>query len=435
MLSSTFSFLIGFGCGLTVIKYHHIAKPKSWYDCLNDTFIMKTIILIFFIIFLGHSSFGQTESVYYKAPFDTSLSSKYLNKNCKITVILPKGYSKLNSTKMPLIIVFDRQNKMIFRQIYESINYLVSFSQIPESIIIGVSIDDNERNNETSLSISRRNGKGELTNDFVFNELIPYAEKELNVSNCRALIGHSRFGYLTSYMLIKNLNNLSAVISCSPLFTDTNVNLIDSLKDKMKSNTLNHKLYFRFITGDSIVDTKDYSLMKDFLSKTKAVKNFDWKGFEFYDAKHNTTPGLGVMPSLFEIFSYYSNEANRLLTQDKLEFNRNDYDAFLNKMKNHYGAGISLGLSVLNGIGFKYYNNKKYREARAVWDILIQEYPLFSDTYSNIAKSYSKEGNKAYAIKFYELAKQKVMDNPFYSVDERLEDLKDIERKLLELSN
>jgi hypothetical protein len=24
-----FSFLIGFGCGLTVIKYHHIAKPQT----------------------------------------------------------------------------------------------------------------------------------------------------------------------------------------------------------------------------------------------------------------------------------------------------------------------------------------------------------------------------------------------------------------------
>jgi len=24
-----FSFLTGFGCGLTVIKYHRIAKPKS----------------------------------------------------------------------------------------------------------------------------------------------------------------------------------------------------------------------------------------------------------------------------------------------------------------------------------------------------------------------------------------------------------------------
>lgn len=396
---------------------------------------MKIITLVFFTFFFGHFTFGQTESAYYKTPFDTTLSSEYLGEDCKISVILPKGFSKLNSTKFPLIIVFDRQNKMIFRQIFESINYLVSFGEMPESVIIGVSTDDNKRNNETSLSVSRKYGKGELTNDFVFKELIPYAEKEFNVSNCRTLIGHSRFGFLTSYMLSKNFNNLTAVISCSPLFTDINVNLIDSLQGKMNSINLTHKLYFRFITGDSIIDTKDYSLMKAFLSKTKTINNFDWKGLEFYDAKHMTTPGLGIMPSLLEIFNYYSGEVNLVLKEDKTLFTRKEYDVFLNKIKNHYGAEISLGLPVLNGIGFKYYNNKKYVEARAAWSILIQEYPLFSDAYSNIAKSFSKEGNKADAIKFYELAKQKLKDNPFYSGEEKTEELKDIERKILELSN
>ena len=395
---------------------------------------MKKIILVIVAFWGGCNAFAQTETVYYKPPFDTTLASKYLKGNCKITVILPKGFSKINPIKLPLIIVFDRQNKMIFRQIFESINYLVSFDEIPESVIIGVSTDDNERNNETSLSVSRLNGKGELTNDFVFNELIPFAEKELNISNCRTLIGHSRFGFLTSYMLTKNFNSLTAVISCSPLFKDTKVNLIDSLQYKMKSVNLSHKLYYRFITGDSIVDTRDYSLMKSFLSKTKNKNNFDWKGFEFYNAKHMVTPGLGVMPSLLEIFDYYSDEVNKVLKEDEIVFNRNEYDIFLKKMKNHYGGEISLGLSVLNGIGFKYYNGKKYSEARVTWNILLEEYPMFSDTYSNIAKSFSKEGNKIEAIKFYELSKQKLINNPFYSIEQKQEELKDIEGEIFKLA-
>jgi tetratricopeptide (TPR) repeat protein len=74
--------------------------------------------------------------------------------------------------------------------------------------------------------------------------------------------------------------------------------------------------------------------------------------------------------------------------------------------------------NVLNGTGLKYYNNKKYGKAIAAWNMLIKEYTLFSDAYFNIAKSFSKEGNNADAIKFYELAKQKLKDNPFYSVEE-----------------
>ena len=393
---------------------------------------MKKLISVLIAFFLVHNTYAQTESVYYKAPFDTTLASEYLKENCTITVILPKGFSKTCATKFPLIIVFDRQNKMIFRQIFESINYLVSFGEMPESVIIGVTSDDNRRNTATTLAASKRNGKGELTNAFVFDELIPYAEKELNVSNCRTLIGHSRFGFLTSYMLSKNFNELTAVISCSPLFTDTNVQLIDSLQNKMNTINLNHKLYFRFITGDSITDTKDYSLMKSFLTK-KPVNNFDWKGFEFYDASHMATPGLGVMPSLLQIFDYYTDEVNKVLKENTLPFDRNEYNVFLNKMKAHYGAAIGLGLPVLNGIGFKYYNNKQYQAARTAWTILLADYPMFSDAYSNIAKSYLKEDNKVEAKHYYELAKQKAVDNSFYNAEERKELIKDIDDVLLKL--
>jgi tetratricopeptide (TPR) repeat protein len=389
---------------------------------------MKKIILGLFTLLSGQFIFGQSESEYYKSSFDTTINSKYLTEKRGISLILPKNFSKTKSTKYPLIIVFDRQNKRIFRQIFESINYLVSFDEMPESIIIGISTEDNyKRFLETSFLASKENARGENLINFLYKELIPWAETELNCGKNKIFIGHSRFAYFTSYLLTDKINDLTAVISCSPFFKQENLNVVDSLKTKLSTQKLGHTVYYRFVTGDSLIDTKDYSLMKTFLSKSKNVKNFNWKGLEFYDAKHMAVPGLGIMPSLLEIFDYWSDEMSKVLTEGKTQFNKSEYEKFLQKMKIQYGDKIGLGLSVLNGIGFKYYNDKKYNEARQTWNIVIDEYPMFTNAFINIGNSYLKEDNKNSALEFYEKAKHNLTDNTFFSNTERLELLKEIE--------
>ncbi len=388
---------------------------------------MNKILIFFLLQLFNHFAFGQTASDYYQSPSDTFIQSKYLQLKKDITVILPRSFSKSKASKFPLIIVFDRQNKRIFRQIFESVNYMVSFDEMPESVIIGVSSNNNERTKETSFSISRENGMGELTDSFIFDELIPFAEKEYNINQCNILIGHSRYGFFTSYLLSKHLSNLTAVISCSPLFIDTKINLVDSLKISLLRNKPDHAVYYRFITGDSVIDTKDYSLMKSYLTKAKIPTYFKWKGLEFYDATHMVVPGLGVMPSLLEIFAYWKSEMTKVLKENKKVFSREEYKSFLQKTKKHYGDNIGLGLAILNGIGFKYYGQKKYLAARQTWEIMLEEYPMYADAYINIANSYAKDGNKALAMQYYEIAKINFAQNNFYSQSEKQEALKDID--------
>ena len=216
---------------------------------------MKKIIFGLLALCIGHVTFGQTESEYYKAPGDTTFTSKYLNEKRGITVILPKNFSNTKTSKYPLIIVFDRQNKRIFRQLFESINYLVSFDEMPEAIIIGITTENNyNRVLETSFLASMENAKGENLINFLYKELIPWAETELNCSTNRIFIGHSRFGYFTSYLLSNKLNDLTAVISCSPFFKEKNINVVDLLKSKLASQKLEHTVYYIFITGDSLTD-------------------------------------------------------------------------------------------------------------------------------------------------------------------------------------
>ena len=396
---------------------------------------MKKTIFVLLALASVCFSFGQTASDYYHAPTDTSIKSQHLREKRDITVILPKSFSKAKATKFPLIVVFDRQNKRIFRQTFEAINYLVSFDEMPEAIIIGISTENNQKRLwETSLKSSMDKAYGENFIRFLYEELIPWAEVELNCGSNRIFIGHSRFGYFSSYLLTNKLSDLTGVISLSPFFKEPNVNVVDSLKRRLSTTRLNHTVYYRFITGDSITDTKDYSLMQSFLSKAKPVKNFNWKGTAFYNAKHMAVPGLGVMPSLVEIFDYWSNEMAKV-HQSEQPFTPEVYKSFARKMKSHYGDGIGLGLAVLNGIGYKFYNTQQYEYARTAWQVLLQEYPMFTHAYISIAKSYAKEGNRKLATEYFEKAKGELSGNTFYNGEQKQELITEIEAVLKVLRN
>lgn len=395
---------------------------------------MKKTIFAFLSIGSFFFSFGQTASDYYQAAIDTSISSQFLGEKRNISVILPRSFSKSKATKFPLIVVFDRQNKRIFRQTFEAINYLVSFDEMPEAVIIGISTEDRKRFFETSLTSSTEKATGEEFIKFLYKELIPWAETELNCGANRIFIGHSRFGYFSSYLLANKFTELTGVISCSPFFLQPNVNVIDTLNHVLKTAPLKHTVYYRFITGDTATDTKDYALMKSILSKTKKDKQFNWKGTAFYNARHFAVPGLGVMPSLLEIFDFWSDEMNKVL-QNKKPFDKEVYNLFKLKMKQHYGDNIGLGLAVLNGIGYKFYNTQKYNDARNAWLLLLEEYPMFTAAYVSIANSYVKEGNRQNAISYYGKAKKELATNTFYPKEQIGEMMADIEAAVKELGN
>jgi len=389
---------------------------------------MKRAISYFLLfIFYPLSLLAQTKSDYYNAPIDTILASKSLNKKEEITIILPRAYRKDKSTKYPVIIVFDRQNRKEFREIYESINYLVSFDGMPESIIIAIKSDN--RLLETSFLPSKENAQGEQMIGFLYDELIPWAEANFNTGKSRIFIGHSRFGYFSSYLLQNKLTELTGVISCSPWFSELNINIVDSLKEKLQKKHLTHEVYYRFVPDYSVSGNKDYLLMKSSLSN-ESVKNFNWKGIEYEYANHLLTPGLSVMPSLLDIFGYWNTEQMNIFINDTVSFTANDYEVFVDKMRDHYGDKLGLGINQLNGIGFTFYNNKKYEAAIETWKILLNEFPMFAQGYVNIANAYKKEGKNAEVIKNCKEAMSQLKTNTFYSSEEKeelVQEIKDLQ--------
>ena len=62
-----------------------------------------------------------------------------------------------------------------------------------------------KRTKETLHRKTNPSGMAEENELFIFNELIPFIEKNYKASKFRVLIGHSRYGYLTTYLFEKRL--------------------------------------------------------------------------------------------------------------------------------------------------------------------------------------------------------------------------------------
>ncbi|WP_322548944.1 alpha/beta hydrolase-fold protein [Flavobacterium psychraquaticum] len=389
---------------------------------------MKKYVLHLLFVLLTTTLFGQAESEYYFQGKDTIIYSNALKENRKITISLPVTFTKEKATKFPVIIVFDSQNKRIYRQTYETINYLVSFDELPESIIIGINSETNyNRYLDTSFLSTNENAKGEKLESFLFDELLPILEKEYNASKIRTFIGHSRFGYYSSYLLTNKINELTSVISMSPFYLQENVNLVDSLQLNLSKIKLKNHVYYRFITGDPYTDTKDYDIMKSFLEQNKIDEKLDWKGLEFYKVQHMAVPAVALPNSLIDVFNYWSEEVTKI-QRSELALTKQEYSSFKSKMKKHYGYEMGINLAILNGIAYGYNNDEKYKKAIEVWEILLEEYPMFTYANISISNSFFKLNNKNRAYFYLEKAKLELINNTFYSNEEKLNIQSEIEK-------
>lgn len=114
----------------------------------------------------------------YKSSFDTILVSTKLGYQKKLNVTLPTEYQTNSENKSyPLIIIFDSQNSRSYTYILNTIDYLTSNEQMPSPVVIGVESYVQNRYGETQLEISDSNAFGSKNEQFVLEELIPFAKQ------------------------------------------------------------------------------------------------------------------------------------------------------------------------------------------------------------------------------------------------------------------
>lgn len=382
--------------------------------------IRQLITLIIFLGLLSTNLPGQNYESYKKLK-DTRITSHYLGFDKNITITVPFEWQKNIDRTFPLIIIFDRQNNRSHNYIINTIDYLTSNEQMPSSIIVSIESTQEHRYLETLHKATSEKGLALQNEKFLFEELIPLVEKEYKASSYRLFIGHSRYGYFTSSLLATRLNELNGVISVSPFFSQTNVNIIDSIGSLKKENFDSMK-YYRFGIGGDF--PTDFHQM-DSLCRELQIPLFNAKGYLFPQAGHNVTPGLTVGISLYEIFEDWSGFQNIYFNNDVKDLTI--IDSLKNEIAIIYGNRLEFSLGVLNGKGWYFYNEGQYQNAIEAWELLMKSYPNYSEGYLFIlaAQIQLKEDYS----KTVEKLKVSLMSSEIYSEEEKneiMEELKEM---------
>ena len=375
---------------------------------------MKNFLVISFFLLSYVSAYNQELNRYKELP-DTLLSSKFLPFKKKLKVFLPREFRNNASDPFPLIIVFDSQNQRNFRYILSTIDYLTAGAQIPPSVVLGIESEDSHRLSETTLPATNKDRLGGQNEHFIMKELIAFAQKNYHVSGFNILIGHSAYGYFTTYLLSQYPKELYAVISASPNLITSKVNLVDSIQ-RLQKRSLPHKIYYRYSTGHEKGMSAGRKVMDSCLSLHQN-NLLDHKSFSFPDADHNITPGLTILPSLYEIFARWVD-----IQEDFLKDNTDTKYALSKarqKISGHYGITLPLSLNYLNGRAWQLYNEKKYIEAISNWKEILKLYPQFSEAYLGIISSEKGLGKSLKETSL--LFSKGLLESAFYTEAQKIE--------------
>lgn len=314
----------------------------------------------------------------YKKLLDTTLVSSNLSYSKNVTITVPLEWQKDLNREFPLIVIFDGQNQRTHNYILNTIDYLTGIGQIPSSVIISIESESELRTYETLHPISSEKGLALKNEKFIFEELITLAEKKYKASSFRLLIGHSRYAYFTTSLLFSRIDELNGIISLSPFYRQSNVNLLDSII-QIGDQSFTSKKYYRFGMGN---DFPSYYFKMD--STLKHLNNplFDAKGIIFKEADHLVTPGLIIGGALYEIFEYWAERQSRYLSDKQSSLSM--YNSLEENILTNYGSQLTFSLRVLNEKGQSFYDEKEYIKAIEAWEILMRYYPNFSEGYLSI---------------------------------------------------
>lgn len=381
---------------------------------------MKSISAAILLTLIINLTVQAQQHERYRHLSDTTLVSKHLGFPKNITVTVPIEWQPDIDKTYPLIIIFDRQNRRSHDYIIRTIDYLTSNEQMPSSVIMSVESTPENRIRETLHLASDARGMAVETERFVFEELIPLAERKFQASKFRLLIGHSRYGYFTTSLLSSKTDDINAIISLSPFFGQKNVNLVDSLKTLM-AQSLEHSIFYRYGIGNEFPD--DFEKM-DAALKSNTNPRFDAKGTHFREADHNVTPGLIVGGALYDIFEKWSEIQAKYISNDDLDLG--DIGKLDQEIVETYGEPIPFALGILNGKGWHFYNLGQFGQAAEAWELLVERYPNFSEAYLYIIDamiSANKDASKARA-QFLE----SISASRLYSPEEKIELMVEFER-------
>lgn len=322
------------------------------------------------------------------------IDSKLINETVTARALLPESYHHSDSFKYPVLLVMDGSTQ--FEHIAGNVNFLSTFSIVPEMIVVGVSAKNRIKHlTHTELEgYEGRSGGAQLYTRFLQDELLPELKKQYRVSPYTLVTGHSLSGLYTSYLATHHADFINASISVSPSLWWDDFALINDIKAAKQQAEKSPVRWFVSMANEPNEMAEGYQRLMNVLAE-KSESVFDWESQQFPEETHDSTPLIANVEGLKSIFRGYNAVPNiEIKSLEQLQAYYGNYQKTMGykfpmsvHQYNVYGLKAAYEDELEWGIEILEKGVEVFGQSEILWDSLATVYSMNDDTGSALQAS------------------------------------------------
>ncbi|WP_208153942.1 alpha/beta hydrolase-fold protein [Winogradskyella pelagia] len=362
------------------------------------------------------------------------LYSEQLRDSINLNLHKPESLGKSGpNIKFPVTIIFDSQHKMTYPRIINTFDFLSIDALIPETIIVGVPFNFNNRTYLTSDQ--RKEGDSlmgiERMERFLFKELIPKLKSEFKANDFLMIIGHSRTAFLVNYLLTKQSSNINVAVALSGFYKEHPLNE-GFFEDYLGNNENFPRPTQYFITAGTSAEETSYKTENDalstYFSNASIAKNLDLNYSTNAHATHMVNFWMSIPQILLNSYEEYGLIINNWLF-NKLEDATNEqpieeFKSDLTKLNEKLSLNANPSITHIFSFASHYLNTKDYSTAIDFVSLGLDYYPDYLDFYPLIIELFQQSNDEKNRNKYIEIYKKKIAADASLSDPEKNNRLK-----------
>jgi hypothetical protein len=298
-----------------------------------------------------------------------TLESKLIDEGITARVALPESYQHSDSFQYPVLLVMDGSTQ--FEHIAGNVNFLSTFSIVPEMIVVGVSARNRlKRFTNTKMeAYADRSGGAEQYTQFLQDELMPALQKKYRVSPYTVVTGHSLSGLYTSYLAL--------------------INDIKAAEQKAEKPSVR---WFVSMASEPNEMAESYERLLNVL-EAKPESAFNWESKQFPSETHDSTPLIGNVEGLKSVFRGFNAVPNiEIKSLDQLQAFYADYEKTV-------GYDFPMSVHQYNVYGLKAAYEGKVGWGQAILEKGVEVFDQSEILWDSLATVYSMNDNNESALK------------------------------------
>lgn len=355
---------------------------------------MKKVLLFAAALVYAVSSFGQSDSEYFK--------SVKLDDKRKIKIQLPEGYDPMSDLKYPLVVVLD--GDYLFEPVAGQINFQSYFDDMPQSIVVGIMHEDNRDFDGISDEITGLPmASGAQFFEFIGMELVPFLESQYNISKFRVAVGHNLMANFTNAFMFKEEPLFQAYVSLSPDFQGE---MRDHTIDRLTN--INKDIIFYMATAE-FDEEKNKQDILDINSSLAEIENTNLTYYfdNFEGANHYSFVPKAITKAFDKIFDIYKPIREKELIEKVFPY-EGTLDEYLveryNKIEELFGVGKEIPEEEFEKIAYVAEKRDDAESFAKLGKLAKKKLPESNLSNYYLAVHAEKSGKAKKAMKYYESA-------------------------------